>query len=235
MTTFADYLPRLLVGPLAGPWGLAFARAVGSALDAPGEAILDAGLLRGPLDAPDDALPHLGRDRDLPPMQGETAASHRGRLVGAWETWTWSTTNRSVRAAVRLLGYRGVRVVPHRAWPIDGSGLWARYRVYVTGHATVGELAVPFEVGSTGHGPAVGPRTIPFRVGGGATVGTSLTSTQVAALRAELRKWQAARDACHSVVFTRGGAIVGAMRVGHATVGPGSLRIGGNPNFTSIP
>ena len=137
MNTFAGYMQALLVGPLAGPWGRALVRTIGTALDAAADAMGDAGLLVGPLDAQDDALPVLGTARRITRAPGESMDSYRARLFGAWESWSLATTRDGIATSVGLLGY-GVPVVwPYRNLPIDGDATrWARLSVLFRGLPT---------------------------------------------------------------------------------------------------
>lgn len=136
MTVYADYLPQLLVGLITGRWGTAFARAVGSSLDEAADAAQDAGLLRGPVDAQDDALPVIGASRQIQRLPGESADSFRARLAMAFETWSNACTAGGVLDAVELLGYGRPLLFTQRALPLaDGHPTWwARFRlVYDTG------------------------------------------------------------------------------------------------------
>jgi hypothetical protein len=233
--TYATYLPSLLRGPLAGPWGSRWFAAVGAALDSALDAALDAGTLVGPGGAPDDALADLGADRAIGRIAGETTATYRARLQGAWETWTWAGTTRGCHAAVRLFGWRGVRAVPHSEWPIDATSRWARYRVYITGQTVSDEALSGVAVSGAYVGLGVDVQPLysgaPACISGRVVSGTACGPEVVEPLRAALRQWSNARDRCHSVVLTWGGAISGAVRSGTAISGSVAIAWRGSPNF----
>lgn len=233
--TYATYLPSLLRGPLAGAWGSRWFGAVGALLDGALGGGLDAGTLVGPLGAPDDALPLLGADRAIVRLAGETLASFRVRVAGAWETWRWAGTTRGIHATVRLFGWRGVRAVPHREWPIDEAALWSRYRVYITGLTVSDEVFSGLATSGADVGNGLG--VLPLYSGsakcisGQVVSGTACGPDVVEPLRAALRQWSNARDACESVVLTWGSAISGAVRSGTAISGSVAVAWRGSPNF----
>lgn len=232
---YATYLPSLLRGPLAGAWGSRWFGAVGALLDGTLGGGLDAGTLVGPLGAPDDALPMLGADRAIGRLAGETNAGHRARIVAAWETWSRAGTTRGIHTAVRLFGWRGVRSVPHREWPIDATTRWSRYRVYVTGWTVSDEVTSGAATSGLYLGVGVDVRPLysgdPACISGEVVSGTVCSPDVVEALRASLRQWSNARDACESVVLTWGSAISGAVRSGYTFSGGVAVAWRGSPNF----
>lgn len=133
--SYADFLTGLLRGPLAGTWGTRFLRAVGGALDAAADAALDAGLLRGPADAQDDALPlYAGARGGIAQLAGESLDTYRARLVAAWETWSWACTAYGTAETVGLLGGGIPAVWSYRELPVDAdASRWARLSVVFRG------------------------------------------------------------------------------------------------------
>lgn len=233
--TYATYLPSLLRGPLAGVWGSRWFASVGAALDGALDGALDAATLVGPRGAPADALSSLGVDRVIGRLTGETTATYRARLQGAWETWTWAGTTRGCHAAVRLFGWRGVRAVPHSEWPIDATSRWARYRVYITGQTVSDEVTSGAATSGLYLGLGVDVRPLysgdPACISGEVVSGTVCDPAVVETLRGSLRQWSNARDRCHSVVLTWGSAISGAVRSGYAFSGGVAVAWRGSPNF----
>lgn len=133
MSTHTSYLTGLLRGPLAGPWGTRWVTSLGGVLDAASDAQQDAGLLRGPADAQDDALPLFGAARGgLAQLPGETLDAWRARLIDAWESWRWAGTRTGLELAVTQLGWTTFVLRTTREWapdaPPDGDAArWARW------------------------------------------------------------------------------------------------------------
>lgn len=171
--TYATYLPSLLRGPLAGPWGSRWLGAVGAMLDGALDGALDAGTLVGPPRAPVDALAFLGEDRALEQLPSESDASYRTRLTGAWNFWPWAGTLSGLTTAVGLLGYATVEIRTARDF---GLPLWAQWFVVA-------------------YGTGIGPRAwgAPDTWGTG-TWGSDATRDEVSRARRLLRVVSNARD-----------------------------------------
>lgn len=197
--TVAEYFLRLVVGPLAGRWGQAFVRTVGGAFDAATDAIEDAGLLRGPFDAPDDALASFASARGgLARIGSESFEAYRGRLVGAWETWSWAGTAYGIADTVALLGYGTPAVLSWHVARFDAhAARWSRMVVMFTGRATFGAA----RYGAAQYGARfVQP------------IETADPTTAREQLRATLRRSILARDRVLEVVIAHGNAVYGRAR-----------------------
>lgn len=130
--TYATYLPSLLRGPLAGPWGSRWLGAVGAQLDAALGGALDAGTLVGPLRAPVDALAEFAADRALEQLPAESDRSFRARVHGAWAFWPWAGTRGGLETAADLLGYT-IRVT--RTARDLGRDPWAQWFLFATDYS----------------------------------------------------------------------------------------------------
>lgn len=84
---YAEHLPKTLPGPLQGPNGKKYFRAVGRRMDSLVQLFREAVLARLPNTAPSDALPEIGQERGLPKGSGESNAAWSARLVDAWDAW----------------------------------------------------------------------------------------------------------------------------------------------------
>lgn len=218
-----------------GTWGAKWGAALGRQKDTTVTRARDAVLAGFPDDAPADALGRHLADTSLIRVTGESDDSVRLRVRTAWEAWRWAGTTRGIHAVVRLFGWRGVQAVPNARWPIDASGQWSRYRVYITGLTVSDEVVSGVAVSGAYVGLGVDVEPLysgaPGCVSGQVVSGTQCGPEIVEPLRAALRLWSNARDQCFSVVLTWGGAISGAIRSGSANSGSVAVAWRGSPYF----
>lgn len=201
MSTFEEWQPTLHPTGLAGPWGRAWAVALGRHKDGALALAKEAVRARFLPDAPTDALARIGADRDLGRAENESDTSFRARLAGAWESWSWLGTKYGVGYAVGLLGYGTPAVYAWHKLPWDSNATrWARLLVAFTGAATFGSSV--YASGVTYGGRDVQP------------IESATAATVRPQLRRVLRKWINARDRVERVLVARGGA-----RYGFATFG----------------
>lgn len=90
--------------PLQGRWARAWGRSLGAEKDRTVERARQAVLAGAVTRCPADALPLLGADAQLEQLPGETAASFRARIAGAWDTWPWAGTRTGLGTIFTLLG-----------------------------------------------------------------------------------------------------------------------------------
>lgn len=103
---------------------------------------------RHPATAEEWALPHLGWERWLPQLPGETVAQWRFRLREAWPLHQEGGTNAGVLRALGILGFPDAEIqeYSHLLWNLDGSvlfdgsrflgspwGSWAHFSVALPG------------------------------------------------------------------------------------------------------
>lgn len=92
------------IQPLQGRWARAWGRSLGAEKDTTIERARQAVLAGAVTRCPADALPLLGADAQLEQLPGETAASFRARIAGAWDTWPWAGTRTGLGTIFTLLG-----------------------------------------------------------------------------------------------------------------------------------
>jgi len=95
---------------LQGPYGAAWASALGDVKDAVWDWAAQAVKARCPNVCPSDALSLIGSERGLERGVSEPEAQYRARLVGAWLQWQWAGTPYGMLQAFLLAGYPGVIV-----------------------------------------------------------------------------------------------------------------------------
>lgn len=209
--SYRDYQARLHHGPIRGPYGSAWAEALGQTKDdllARTKESTKVGFVGV---CADDALARHGEDFDLPRLPGEAIDTYRARLLGAWETWGWAGTEHGLRVALNLLGWWGVWLptVRQLGHPDPYTNLWARYYVFITGEATWGELAwASFNWGADLTIDASAPAWGAFDWGE-LLWGLDAADTVPAQIRATLRKWENARDRVANITFTFGAVLWG--------------------------
>jgi len=200
VTTFASYLPALYPTYLRGPWGRRWGAVEGGALDLVLDAAKSAAKAGFVALAPAQLLPLLAVDVRLDASPGESDASLRARIRGAWEAWSWAGTYYGIAVAVGLMGY-GTPILlswHQMTWDADGTR-WARGLLVFTGRATFGA--------STFGSATFGGRQV-----------QAIESADAAVVRPQLRrvlrKWLNARDRIERVIIARGGARYGSAVFG---------------------
>lgn len=92
MSSYEDYLPRLLPPWLRRAGGFAYHQGVGRRMEGVVDRFRDAVNVRFPELAPSDGLPEIGRERQMPQTPGETTAAYGTRLRNAWTAWGGDNT-----------------------------------------------------------------------------------------------------------------------------------------------
>lgn len=193
MSTFEEWQPTLHPTGLAGPWGRAWAVALGRHKDGALALAKEAVRARFLPDAPTDALARIGADRDLGRVESESDTSFRARLAGAWESWSWLGTRYGITYAVGLLGYGYPTVWSYRELPPDtNAARWARVLVYFRGLPA-------WDAGATWDGESTwdSERTED-------SIETADPLVALPRLRRVIRHWINARDVCDRVVVAFG-------------------------------
>lgn len=169
-------------------------------------------------ESPDDALPLFASERGLPRYINETAAAHRARLHGAWNTYQRAGSDEVLVEQIEAAGYVGARVYTAADWPTrDAVGHWSQFWVF-------------FPTGShpvTGEGPAIGT----FTVGDGTTIGpVGITASEIKELRAIVRRWKPSRWVCRQLIFQIDGWTIGDG----GSVGDPGLEVGGTTAYVGV-
>lgn len=193
----------------------ALARGISALADGPGQAFVGAlhGFLadgiaaaasqavRSPWmtlkDQPDDALAPIGSERNMPRYPGESTASYRARLHGAWRAYARAGDESSILTQLAAAGYAGAVIFD--AWttaiypPLDcnGNRWWSRFIVFFP----VGAPNVP--------GP---PKTWDsFSWDDGTVYDMTGNSDAVATIRGIVAKWKPVRWRFSGLIFQLSG------------------------------
>jgi hypothetical protein len=148
--------------------------------------------------SPDDALPMVGRERNMPRYPGETPARHRGRLVGAWDAWEYAGSEIGIMGQVTALGFTGT-LYTEAEWsrgPLWQGQPWkSQFWILLDSGQGFGASAV------CGGGAICNDGTLCGMSYSGA-LGSA--SEVVAALRYIVRKWKSAPEICREVILSSG-------------------------------
>ena len=137
-----------------------------------------------------DALFKIGRERQLPTVPNESYDDYRVRLLAAWDTWLLAGTKPGVALALSILGYTVVIVENGDGTPPDGNtAAWWRFWVYLT------PLFALTDDG-TWDSPGVWDD--------GLTWDSTVSLTQLAAVRHAVHTWKAAHTVCMGVQVNLG-------------------------------
>ncbi len=131
---------------LLGPNGRTWLTAIGRSLDDNAERARQAVKARFPNLAPDDALAVLGEERGMPRGPGETTASYRARLLGAWDAWTWAGTPYGMLRQLLAAGYPTVYVQTQGGKQYSLASLLSGNPVQ---DLVVAQMATPVHLGGT--------------------------------------------------------------------------------------
>ena len=194
MTTYREWQPTVAPAWIDAQWSEAFGLAKDSVADIATQAVKS----RLIATCPTDAIVPIGNDRGLERVPGETTASYRARLVGAWEAYAWAGTAKGILDQLAIAGYSNVRILENES--IGGSDAdpskWWRFIVRIL-------QPHPFGDGSTI--PRYGDGTT---YGGGRTYG----GIPIAArdlIRRIIRKWKPAHARCLRVEVVLSGRLYG--------------------------
>lgn len=203
--SYREYLTKLVPPWLQRAVGELFLGAHGDELDVLATKAKDATKAGFVADAPSDALRYHGRERVLPRFAGEADASHRARLVAAWDTYETAGTRAGPLSTGGTYGLVGmleaaldpsvtVQVKAYRD-PYLGPlrrGYWSEFWVVLSG--------VPWARRTWGDGsewgrPAGAPRTW----------GSTATRAEVETLKNIVRTFKAAHEWCPAIVVAFSG------------------------------
>jgi hypothetical protein len=213
VTSFRESLKRILMPRWAqGPNASRYLHALGAVIDGVADQFLFGVRARFPSEAPDDALPHLGRDRGIVRGFAEPRAGFEERLRG----WIYDRKRKGNNYTLmrQLRGYLTGFAVPmavvnnHGAWYLqDEDGItdyqfndnwdwdgedtfWARFWPILHVPSDLWQIEGDYGDGETW--------------GDGGTWGTTATYDQIRTLRAIVEEWRSA----HSSVPQAGGIIL---------------------------
>ena len=148
--------------------------------------------------SPDDALPLVGRERNMPRYPAETVGGYRARLLGAWDAWEYAGNETGIMGQMNALGLTAT-LYTEAEWergPLWEGQLW-KSQFWLLLDADQG-FGAPAECG----GGAV--------CGDGSVCGVTYTGTLgtalevVAALRYIVKKWKAGPEICREVIASSG-------------------------------
>lgn len=193
---FEDYQERTHPPGHRGTWGSAWGRAWGRQKDTTVTRARDAVTAGHPSRAPADALGHHLADTALERLPGETDASVRARVQGAWSFWPTAGRLDGLTAALGLLGFASVEI---RTAAQFGRTPWAQW------------YAVTY-----GAGFASRPWGAPDTWGSG-TWGSDATRDQVRQSRRFLRSVSNARDIGWLILATTENGVWGIGKWGIST------------------
>lgn len=175
---FRNYVSHIVPPWLRRYWG---ERLVGGAIGLYADLLMEGGAqatkapwLRSNT-SPDDALPRIGDERNVPKVDGETPDEYRERLANAWELWGEAGTVTYGANVLEAWGFTpaGVFVYAWKDGDQDAAAThWSKYSV-VALDGTVGAdtVEIPFRQAIVG--------VYPLTLGDGSTVGSSATVEQV--------------------------------------------------------
>lgn len=190
---FRNYLAHIVPPWLRRYWG---ERLVGGAVGLYADLLMEgcaqavkASWLRSNT-SPDDALPRIGDERNVPKVDGETPDEYRARLANAWELWEEAGTPSYADNVLEPWGFSpaGVFVYSWHDGDEDAASThWSKFSV-VALDGTVGAetVTIPFTQSIVG--------TFPLTVGDGSTVGSSATLDQVRGMCSQLWHFKAGHD-----------------------------------------
>jgi hypothetical protein len=199
---------------LAPPWlqkpvGEAWMSATGLMKDAIVEAAIAGVKCRWLTVCPIDAVPFIGKERNLDQFPGENMNQYRARLLNAWTAWAAAGTKAGVLAAISGLGYSAVTLKENADWaaPVSpgyapGAEWWRFWVIINQPHAF----------------------TVSWNWGDGTTYaskswGFAGSPAPIQAIQAAIRKWKPAHALCVNIIIVVSGKLIGSTwAVGDGTV-----------------
>lgn len=217
MGNFRDYvaswLPRPWANSLSSGWfgvhhgltGDLFAQAFTNALRMP--------WLKDPK-SPDDVLPIIANERGLQQYPGETALSHRLRLIKAWESYAFAGSATEIEAQLVAYGYPGkVTFLPGRDGPYgQPAPYWSQFWIrFPAGTHPVTSEGPPWDTFNWDQGALWGP------------VGYSVEFA--ATLHAIVNKWKPVDWICRGFIFEFGTATWDTFNWDDGTLWAGAVEV----------
>ena len=149
--------------------------------------------------SPNDALPSVGTERDIPKAPAETNPQYRARLLDAWRLWEQAATQPFAANALAPFGVDpgSVLLIPDYAWnPDPASTHWSRWWLVLS-------PPLPWTLAIWGGIP-------PGNWGQGAwTWGTNAPQEDIFAIIRFLCKWKSAHEIGVEVILDFGGHVWG--------------------------
>jgi len=199
--SFRQYMIELAPPWLRGRWGEAWNGTVGLAMDMVAEGAMQAVKARFIKQAPADALPYAGTDRQIERAPGESDETYRARLLQAFETWQLAGTNKGILAALAVIGYPKAKIFESHDWFPTDPRWWRFWLVIDPPHA--------FTSWKLGDGTKLGMKLLGL---------DAKDKTALDLLRRVVRKWKAAHTVCEKLIIVLFGKLLGTgWKVGDGT------------------
>jgi hypothetical protein len=181
-------------------WGAKLTGFVGLRFDGLAQAVTEAVICPWLLEetSPDDILPMLGRERNMPRYPAETTARHRTRLHGAWDAWEYAGSEIGILGQFTELGLAAT-LYTEAEWergPLWQGQLW-KSQFWILLDANQG-FSAPLVCGA---GALAGDGSI-CGLSYDETLGSA--TDVVAAIRYIVKKWKAAPEICREVIASSG-------------------------------
>jgi hypothetical protein len=200
--SFSKYMIELAPPWLRGRWGEAWNGTVGLAMDMVAEGAMEAVKARFLKQAPVDALPYAGADRQIERAPGETDDVYRARLLQAFETWRLAGTNKGILTALAIIGYPKAKIFESHDWFPKDPRWWRFWLVIEPPHV--------FTAWKLGDGTKLGMKLL----GLDSAEGTAALDL----LRRVVRKWKAAHAVCEKLIIVLFGKLLGTgWKIGDGT------------------
>ena len=132
---FVAFARRLAPRRLSFEWGQRFISWIAAPFDVLADSFQYAVGCRFPSIAPDDALPYIGRDRQITSGPAEPIDSYRRRLQGAFSAWQWAGTEKAIIDQLEAYGFDSPVIVENHEWSVEyphDSDNWSRFWVILT-------------------------------------------------------------------------------------------------------
>jgi hypothetical protein len=196
--TFLEFAPSALPNWLKGFWGVSWSAAHGLILDGIAQGATDAVKCRIVTRAPDDAIPKIGKERNIPRYSNETVETYRNRLQDAWNTWAKAGTDKGILDQITLIGFSDATIVRNNQWDWDSNPgnvatYWARFWVVLP----------TWPYNNDGYWGDAG------YWGDGGSWGTEAPTTICKALIDAVRKWKSSHAACIQIICIVDGGVWG--------------------------
>lgn len=164
--------------------------------------------------SPDDVLPLIANERGLQRYPGETPASHRTRLVKAWDSYSFAGSATEIEAQLAAYGYPGkVTFFPGRDGPFGQlAPYWSQFWLtFPTGTHPVTSEGPPWDSFNWDDGHVWGP--------------VGYTPEFAATLHAIVNKWKPVQWICRGFIFENGTAVWDAFNWDDGTLWAGAIEV----------